>query len=937
MPPQNFFDQFDSPTPSQTAKRASEQRAQSEEGRAQSREQRASAEEARKQAEFEEKHKSVEAPGDLTKTGDEYLQTLKPNLAAQVRALAEGRRAFPSAYALKSPQSQILVAAATQYDPTLDAANAATRVATRKDFTSGKAAQNMTSINTAIGHLVTLRKAAQGLDNRALRAWNALANRALTETGDPAVRNFQIARQAVASELTRAFRGTGGSLTEVKDWEAAINAADSPAQLDKAIGQATELLTSRLESMQSQYQQGMGRSGDAMQFLTPKNQKSLESLLVGGGVETPAAETADVLQGAPAGSAISPEDVAGWRYTPENEARILDQLRAPDATPEAVAAAVADAAVEEGHIPPEQREDYYQNSLGVYGPFLQSASPEQRANIKALDYGEIDKAATERAGLGASVAQTLRNVPESAAQLAQGLVALPGSAIASAVTGKPQGATAGLMQLAGEMGEGPATEALKSSLAERYGNLKRTAIRDPLGLAADVSLPLTLGGTALARAPGMVGRAGEMANIAGRFIDPLSGTVALATEGLPAALRNLRANYPAAGQSLARVPSELAGLPSGAGGPAIREAFGAGMERGVRGAPTPRSEALTGAMRRPEDTGDDLVSAARGAVQNLREAASAQYQTAMSRFGGQQTLIPMNTVITRMHTLKPRNFDAMVDAPNRPSNHLAWQNMMTTVEDYAAKAAQDPTLLHPLAMDAFKQDLYDIGSKVGGAYDRDAARIAGAAYNAVRSELVRHDPVYANIMRDYERAAREAQQLEGTFGLAAARGKQPNIDSASRRLLSIMRNNAHTNYGQRATQGRRLADLDTSGTLMPTLAGQTLSAIPPRGLQGLGATTAAVTTALTNPSMLPAFVGFSPRVAGEAAYGLGRVAGTGRRAATTLRDVAAPMTDTISDLYNRYPTAALAVSQGSNRLEDVDQDLRAKYGLDEGYAPTAGY
>jgi hypothetical protein len=76
----------------------------------------------------------VPAPGDTSKSGDDYLKTIEPGLAGQVKALSEGRRAFPTGTALKDPKVQELIAAATQYDPNLDATNAATRVSDAQGF-----------------------------------------------------------------------------------------------------------------------------------------------------------------------------------------------------------------------------------------------------------------------------------------------------------------------------------------------------------------------------------------------------------------------------------------------------------------------------------------------------------------------------------------------------------------------------------------------------------------------------------------------------------------------------------------------------------------------------------------------------------------------------------------------------------------------------------
>jgi hypothetical protein len=234
--------------------------------------------EARAEQDFQSKDTMVAPPGDTTKTGEEYLATVPTSLAAQARALIEGRRAFPTGTALRSPAVQQLIAVATQADPTLDATNSATRVATRKDFTSGTAAKNITAMNTALGHLGTLAQAAAGLENRSFPIWNTLANTAETATGDPRVKNFTLARDAVANELMRVFRGTGGSLQEIEAWKNDINSSDSPEQLHAAITKATELLNSRLEAMNDQYTRGMGKSGDPIHLLSPHAQQVFNTI-----------------------------------------------------------------------------------------------------------------------------------------------------------------------------------------------------------------------------------------------------------------------------------------------------------------------------------------------------------------------------------------------------------------------------------------------------------------------------------------------------------------------------------------------------------------------------------------------------------------------------------------------------------------------------------
>lgn len=651
------------------------------------------------------------------------------------------------------------------------------------------------------------------------------------------------------------------------------------------------------------------------------------------------APRADVFAGVPEGGTIAGEDVQGWRFSPESEAELVEYARDPKATAEGYAALLADKAVAEKHVAPEQRDDYFRRSAEGAADYFK-LPPEQRANVQGVDYSQIDKAASENAGLLQSVAQGVRNIPESGAQLAEGLIAIPKDALVSALTGTRTGTIKTFTDLAAELGQGeldgPTTQAFANALKDRYGSLdavQRTGIKDPLGLLGDVSMLLTAGGTAAGRVPGIVGRFGEGAAEVGRVVDPMSGLVALTTEGAPAAYRAAQNRVPGAVAGVGNLPSELAGFPSGVGGAPLREAVGAGFERGVTGTATPRVEAFTESMRAPETRGDDLITAARGAVANLRQQASQRYQAAMQKFGQNPTPLSIDTVRQRMNSIKPRSYDTWSDRKGpRPADHLAWEQMNNFVEDYASKAAQDQNLLMPLEMDQFKQDLFDVGSKIGGAYDRDASRIAGNAYNAVRQELVKHDPLYADTMRDYEKAAREAQQLEGTFGLAAARGKQPNIDAATRRLqAAIGRNNANVNYGQRAGQVERLNELDTEGTIVPTLAGASLSSWKPRGLNAAVSLGAGIPAAMSSPLALLAAPAFMPRVAGEVAYGLGRVAGTGQRAidvvaSSPLGQGTAAAGTTIADLYQKYPQAFLGAAQAGTRLEETEAErLRRKY------------
>lgn len=210
--------------------------------------------------------------------GDALLGTLEPTLASQVKALAEGRMPFPGGFALRSPYWQRMISLVSQYDPSFDAVNYNSRNSTRRDFTSGKSAQNITALNTVIGHMGSLLDTAKTLNNTSFVPLNRAINSAETEMGDPRYRQFDLARNAVSDELARVFRQTGMSDTEVGQWKENLNNAMSYDQIKGVIGQGLHLLDSRLQAIGEQYNRGMGTSSDPVKLLSPKSQQILRQI-----------------------------------------------------------------------------------------------------------------------------------------------------------------------------------------------------------------------------------------------------------------------------------------------------------------------------------------------------------------------------------------------------------------------------------------------------------------------------------------------------------------------------------------------------------------------------------------------------------------------------------------------------------------------------------
>lgn len=242
----------------------------------------------------------------------EILAALDPNVASQVKALDEGRMAFPTGFALSKPYWQNMLRIVSQYDPSFDAVNYNARAKTRADFVAGKSAQNITSFNTAIGHLDTLDQSVDALGNTNYGWLNPTIQNVKSATGNTqfqeAQKRFAAAKQAVTDELTRAFRGSGGNVHDIVGWEQTLNQADSPAALHAATKAAVDLLKSRIESVGDQYNRGMGTTRDPLTMLSPHAQEAIARL----GGEAPKAA-------APA-AGVDPRDAAALKVNAANPA-----------------------------------------------------------------------------------------------------------------------------------------------------------------------------------------------------------------------------------------------------------------------------------------------------------------------------------------------------------------------------------------------------------------------------------------------------------------------------------------------------------------------------------------------------------------------------------------------------------------------------------------
>lgn len=140
--------------------------------------------------------------------------------------------------------------------PAASSANVTVPKGVMKEFTSGASAKTLNSFNTATEHLKLLSSLGDALDNGNIPLINTAANRVATATGGAAPTSFNMAKQAVAGEIAKTFKGqaTEGEISAINS---TLNNAQSPTQLKGAINTALSLMESKRAALMKQYDEGI--------------------------------------------------------------------------------------------------------------------------------------------------------------------------------------------------------------------------------------------------------------------------------------------------------------------------------------------------------------------------------------------------------------------------------------------------------------------------------------------------------------------------------------------------------------------------------------------------------------------------------------------------------------------------------------------------------
>lgn len=398
--------------------------------------------------------------------------------------------------------------------------------------------------------------------------------------------------------------------------------------------------------------------------------------------------------------------------------------------------------------------------------------------------------------------------------------------------------------------------AAKQSLSDNFGsptaawNTVATHPIDTLLMAAPGLGMAAKGAEAagMARTASLLGNAANMTNPINLATKPAS----MIANSAPASL-------------LGTATREALALPSGVGGDALAEAYNAGKTGG-------QSADLFAGNLRGTIPQESVVQDTKAALAKMSADRSAAYQQGMLGTQANTTQLDYAPIESAMGGLTDSLFHGPVPITDNASLKLA-QNVGQKIDEFK-QAFPNPT---PSDMDRLKVSIDKLAPNFTQ-NSGDQSRIVSTMYNAVKNQILGADSTYADTMKAYEQSKGLQNDIQQGLGTG------DNKDATLRKLQSVFRNNANTNYGSRMNAAQTLQD--AGGTpILPQLAGQQLSAMMPRGLSKLiagGGLLGAAFNPTLAASLLPYLAAASPRLMGEAAFAGGKATGLLGRTASRL-------------------------------------------------------
>ena len=209
-------------------------------------------------------------------------QPAKPAGALQGLVDGIGSYSMPESVAMARvppAMKSFIQAQVKQQYPDYDPGTYAERQASNRAFSAnGKMGQAVKSFNVGLAHLDTLSDLATKLNNGQVPVLNAAGNYIAKQSGGTAQTNFEAAKNIVTDEVVKAIVGGGGGVGDREKAADTIKAAQTPQQLQQAIGTVKTLMGGQLVGLEQSYRAGTGKKDFRDRYLSPEAQKAFDAL-----------------------------------------------------------------------------------------------------------------------------------------------------------------------------------------------------------------------------------------------------------------------------------------------------------------------------------------------------------------------------------------------------------------------------------------------------------------------------------------------------------------------------------------------------------------------------------------------------------------------------------------------------------------------------------
>lgn len=213
--------------------------------------------------------------GDFSKNGPEFLASIPESDRQIVRQLAN-YNLDPKTLSTRGGQRERMLSMVSQYDPTYDDTQYANKRAAITRFGSGPQGNTVRSLNVAIEHLDTLKRAADALNNKDMTGYNKVANEVGKFFGKEPPNTFEGLRDMVANEVVKGTVGGAGALHDREEAARKIKAAASPAQMAGIFNGWTELMGGQVKGLERQYEATTRNKDFRERYLTEHTRRAID-------------------------------------------------------------------------------------------------------------------------------------------------------------------------------------------------------------------------------------------------------------------------------------------------------------------------------------------------------------------------------------------------------------------------------------------------------------------------------------------------------------------------------------------------------------------------------------------------------------------------------------------------------------------------------------